>query len=802
MLKNILAMVMFMLCSITIIFAQEKSTVSGYIIDQSNGETLIGASIFVKELSTGTTTNEYGFFSISLEKGTYTLEISYLGYQKIVEQINLQDNVQLNLEMLEDGAVLTEVVIEAEKGNEQILNTEIGTKKLDIATITKIPAFLGEVDIIKSLQLLPGVNSVGEGASGFNVRGGSIDQNLVLLDESPVYNSSHMLGFFSVFNPDAVKDVKLYKGGIPARYGGRLSSILDVRMKEGNKKHFNISGGVGTIFSRLAVEGPIKKDKASFIVAARRSYIDVLARPFLKDQGDVALNFYDITLKTNVNINQKNRLFFSGYLGRDNFGFGEGAGFNWGNSTATIRWNHVFNDKIFSNVTAFYSNYKYQLNFGDTEEDKFDWDARIVNYSIKNDYSYYINAKHQLKFGGSVIFYNFEPGNAIAVSDGQQIDFSLDKKHGIESGVYIEAEQKLHPRFTINYGLRASMFNYMGPGTKYVFAETEPGKSKELVSETPINKYKSIQTYARPEPRFAATFVINPSTSLKASYNNTVQYIHLISNTAASTPIDVWTPSTNNVRPQSAHQVGLGFFKNFKDDMYSISVEGYFKKYFNLQEYVDGADLFLNEKVEADFVEAEGRAYGMEVLLEKKKGNLTGWISYTLARTERRAPGINNNEYFPARFDQTHNLSATILYKFKKRWSIAANFVMNSGTPVTFPTSRIEVQDYVIPYNTADSRNNFRIPVYHRLDVSATLHSKEKPNKLWNWNLVFGVYNLYNKTNPFATYFRQQEIRPVAAVPIETEAIRFAVIGRIIPSISFNFNIEAKRRNKIEDKVN
>ncbi len=778
------------------IIAQDKATLSGYIKDASNGETLIGAAAFIRDLSAGTASNEYGFYSISLEKGTYTVEYSYLGYQTIIKEIVLDDNVTMTIELKEDAAVLDEVVIQAEKGNEQITNTEISTNKLSIATIEKMPALLGEVDIIRSIQLLPGVNTVGEGASGFNVRGGSIDQNLVLLDEAPVYNSSHLFGFFSVFNPDAVKDVKLYKGGIPARYGGRLSSILDVRMKEGNSKQFNISGGIGSIFSKLAIQGPIKKDKASFFLAARRSYIDVIARPFLKDQGDVALNFYDITLKTNVNINDNNRLFFSGYFGKDQFGFGADAGFNWGNQTATIRWNHIFNNKLFSNFTAFYSKYNYELKFGEDVKDQFNWDASIINYSFKNDYSWFINARTTFIFGGQVIFYQFEPGNASGTSSGATIDFSLDKKNAIESGIFAELEQKVHPKLKLNYGIRASLFNYLGPGSVYEFEETEPGRPKELVSETEVDGYKNIQTYARPEPRFSATYLVNLKTSIKASYNRTVQYIHLVSNTAASLPIDVWTPSTNNIMPQSAHQVGIGFFRNFKEDTYSLTVESYFKKYNSLQEYVEGAELFLNEQVEGEILSAKGRAYGMELLFEKKKGRFTGWISYTLARTERIAPGINRGEWFAARFDQTHSLSTTLFYDFKKRWSISANYVVNSGTPVTFPTSRVVVQDYVIPYNTTESRNNIRIPAYHRLDLSATLHSKDKPGKAFNWKLVLGIYNVYNRSNAFAIYFRQDQSRPVANVPIETEAVRFAVVGSIIPAISFNFDIDARKKSK------
>lgn len=766
----------------------ENLTLSGYINDAQSGETLIGASVFITELQTGTTSNEYGFYSISIPPGTYNIEYSYIGFETIKRTVDLSENKVLTIEMGEEATQLIEVVVTSEAEDRNVRSNEMSVNKLSMKTITKVPALLGEVDVIRSIQLLPGVSTVGEGATGFNVRGGGVDQNLVLLDEAPVYNSSHLFGFFSVFNPDAVKDVKLYKGGIPARYGGRLSSILDVRMKEGNSKKLAVSGGVGLIFSRLAVEAPIIKDKASFIVAARRSYIDVLAKPFLSgDLADSKLNFYDLTLKTNYKINEKDRIYLSGYLGRDVFGFGDAAGFNWGNATTTFRWNHLFNEKLFSNFTAYYSNYDYQINFGNEAENKFDWDANIINYSLKGDLSYYINTNNRLTFGGQGILYDFAPGNAIGVSEGETTNFSLKNKRGLEAAIFIENEQTINSKLSLNYGLRFSYFNYLGAGNAYEFETTTPGEMKTLVSSTSYDDWESIQDYTNLEPRASIKYQVNPSTSIKASYNRTAQYIHLISNSTASTPIDVWTPSTNNIKPQLADQYALGLFKNFKDNKYVSSVEVYYKDMQNLVDYIDGANLFINELLEAELLNAEGRAYGLELQVEKKKGRFTGWVSYTLARTERKVPGINNDKWFPSRFDQLHNMSTTLFYELNNRVTFSANFVINSGTPATFPTDRFTQQGYVIPNVASNSRGNVRIPAYHRLDISATIKGKKKEDSNYESEWVIGVYNVYNRRNPFSIYFQQQDDRPVAGQPITTEAVQLSVIGNFIPSISYNF---------------
>lgn len=769
-------------------FSQEKYTISGYIKDGNNGETLIGATVYSKALNVGASSNEYGFYSLSIPAGTYELEFAYLGFETTTKTVTLSTNTTLDVELGEASAQLAEVVVVSEAEDQNVSNIEMSVNKLDIQTIKKMPTLLGEVEIIRSIQLLPGVTTVGEGATGFNVRGGSIDQNLVLLDEAPVYNSSHLFGFFSVFNPDAVKDVKLYKGGIPARYGGRLSSILDVRMKEGNNKKLEMSGGVGLIFSRLSVEAPIVKDKASFIVAGRRSYIDVLAGPFLSDglSGSI-LNFYDLTLKSNYNINEKNRIFLSGYFGRDNFGFGESAGFNWGNGTATLRWNHLFNEKLFSNITLYYSDYDYEISFGEDATNSFDWNAQILNYSIKPEFTYFINPKNILRFGGQGIIYDFEPGNAVGVSEGEISDVGLDKKYAIEGGIYVENEQDLGDKVKINYGLRLSYFNYVGEGRAYEFDDAPVGVRRPVSSFQQFDQWESIKTYNNLEPRLSIRYQMTPSTSLKASYNRMAQYLHLVSNTTASTPVDVWTPSTNNIKPQIADQVALGYFQNFKNNTYEFSSEIYYKSLDNLIDYIEGADLLLNEFLEGDLLAGKGRAYGLELMMKKNEGKLNGFASYTLARTERLVEGVNGDEWYPSRFDQTHNLSLTAFYEPGKRWSFSSNFVLISGTPTTFPTSRFEQQGYVIPHNANNTRNNVRIPVYHRLDVSATLEGKKNDERRWQSQWVFSIYNVYSRRNPFSIFFRQTQNRLMAGQAVNTEAVRLSVIGNFIPSVSYNF---------------
>lgn len=775
-------------------FGQTKHTLSGYIKDASNGEALIGATLFIKEANAGVMANAYGFYSITVPSASYTLVYSFLGYEKVEKQISLDADQRVDIEMKADAEVLREVVIDAKEDPlGKVQNTEMGTHELDIRTIKKIPAFLGEVDVVKALQTLPGISTVGEGASGYNSRGGSVGQNLILLDEAPVYNSSHMLGFFSVFNPDAVIDTKLYKGAIPAQYGGRLSSILDVRMKEGNNKKFETTGGIGTIFSRLALESPILKGKGSFIVAARRSYIDVLARPFvkvLKDGG--ALNFYDLTAKANYSFSERDRIYLSGYFGRDNFLFSKNQGFSWGNQTATVRWNHLFNRKLFSNITGVYSEYSYKLQFGDDDLNKFKWNSAITNYILKPSMTYFINANNELSFGGEAIYYYFVPAETYGVTNGVGRPLNVPKKYNLESSLYANNIQKLSPAVSVEYGIRFSQFNSFGPDTVYQYRDTVPGIRRPVKSFDVYKSGQSFAQYGNWQPRFSAKVQLNERSSIKTSYNRMVQYLHLISNTTASNPLDVWNPSSKNILPEIGDQYAIGYFRTIgKDHQWEASVESYYRTTQNQIDYIPGADLLINKHLEGDLLSGKGRAYGLEFYLHKKTGKLNGWISYTLAKTELQVNGINNGDWYPTRFDQRHNLKVVAFYEISKRWSASANFAFMSGTPATFPTSGYYENGIYIPYNANNSRGNARIPPYNRLDISFRLEGKREKNGRVRKNhdyWVFSLYNVYGRENPFSIYFAQNDQRVPQGQVIERQAKQVAIIGSIVPSFSYNFN--------------
>lgn len=785
------ALTFFILLASFASYGQSKNTLSGYLKDSSDGEKLIGATVYVVEAKTGATTNVYGFYSLTLPAGSYTLEFSYIGFQKKVQQIELTENIQLDVELGSEAQELQEVTITAEGDNARSQNLEMSVNKLDISTIQKMPAFLGEVDIIKSLQSLPGVSTVGEGASGFNVRGGSVGQNLILLDEAPVYNSSHLLGFFSTFNPDAVKDTRLYKGAIPAKYGGRLASILDVRMKDGNNKKYEATGGIGTIFSRLSFEGPIVKEKGSFIVSGRRSYIDILARPFveiLQDGG--ALNFYDLTTKANYKINDKNHVYLSGYFGRDNFFFDDRQGFSWGNSTATLRWNHLFSDKLFANVSGVFSNYNYRLQFGEDDLDKFRWKSSISNFIFKPELSYFINTDNEVSFGAEVIYYTFQPADALGVSKGEAVRTVLDKKYNLESALYFNHSIKINPAWSVEYGIRYSDFQSFGPGKAYIYPDTTAGVRKPDPTEVEYASGETIAHYNYFEPRASTKISLSERSSIKASYNRMVQYLHLISNTTASNPLDVWTPSSNNIKPEIGDQFTVGYFLSI-NKMWEFSAETYLRLTKNQIDYIDGAELLINEFLEGDLLSGKGRAYGLELYLQKKTGKFNGWISYTLGRTELQVNGINRGEWYAARYDQTHNLKVIGFYDLSKRWSLSANFVLTSGTPTTFPTDYYIQQGVVIPYIGDSSRNNLRLPMYHRLDLSARLEGKEfkrdgrkrKNQSYW----VFSIYNVYGRRNPFSIYFSQTDERYVPGQKINTKATQLSIIGAMVPSVSYNF---------------
>src|SRR5258708_2490522 len=789
--NRLLLSTLFGLASI-ISFAQ-KATLSGYIKEGSNGEALIGATLFIKEANAGTVANAYGFYSITVPSSSYTVTYSFVGFEKIEKQITLDSDQRIDIELKAEATQLNEVVVSAKEDPlGKIQSTEMSTQELDIRTMRKIPAFLGEVDVIKAIQTLPGISTVGEGASGYNSRGGSVGQNLILLDEAPVYNSSHMLGFFPVFNPDAVIDTKLYKGAIPAQYGGRLSSILDVRMKEGNSKKFETTGGIGTIFSRLAFEGPILKNKGSFIVAARRSYIDVLARPFVKGMKDGgSLNFYDLTAKANYNFSERDRIYLSGYFGRDNFLFSRGQGFSWGNQTATVRWNHLFNRKLFSNITGVYSEYSYKLQFGEDDLNKFKWSSAITNYIFKPSLTYFINSNNELSFGGEGIYYYFIPASTMGVTNGEARDISLAKKYNLETSLYASNIQRVGSKVAFEYGLRFSQFRAFGPDTVYNYKDAVPGIRRMHGSYSIYKSGQIISQFGNWQPRFSVKFQINEVSSVKASYNRMVQYLHLISNTTASNPLDVWTPTSKNILPEIGDQYSLGYFRTIgKNHGWEASVESYLRTTQNQIDYIPGADLRIKKYLEGNLLSGKGRAYGLEFYLHKKTGRLNGWVSYTLAKTELQVNGINNGDWYPTRYDQRHNLKVTAFYELNKRWSASTNFVFMSGTPATFPTSRYYENGILIPYDAYNSRNNVRLPPYHRLDVSFRLEGKHEKNGRVRKNhdyWVFSIYNVYARQNPFSIYFTQDDKRVPPGQAIQSQARQVSIIGSLVPAFSYNF---------------
>ena len=771
--------------------AQEKFTLSGTISDSNSNETLIGATVFIPELKTGVLTNEYGFYSITLPKGKYSIRINYTDYQNFDEVVELNQNVKINFKLTPKENVLREVIVTSSKNITDIRKPEMSVNKLSISTIKKMPVVLGEVDILKSILLLPGVTNAGEGASGFNVRGGGADQNLILLDEAMIFNSSHVFGFFSVFNPDAIKDLKLYKGGIPARYGGRASSVLDIYQKDGSSKGFHANGGIGLISSRLLLEGPIVKDKGSFLIGGRSSY----AHLFLKlseDQKDNAAYFYDLNTKLSYKINPNNNIFLSGYFGRDVFSLANSFTNIYGNSTLNLRWNHLFSDKLFSNLSLIYSDYYYGL---DLDFVGFKWDSGIKNYNIKYDLKNYISDKFKLNYGVNAIYYDFNPG-IIRPSDANSgINFAqLDKKFAFEPAIYLDAEQEISDKIAISYGLRYSLFYRLGNSKINIYENNNPvlfnSEMQIYEKATPIgvqnySKNETITNFENLEPRFSLAYQINDDQSIKTSYNRMVQYLQLVSNTASPTPLDVWTPSDSFIKPQIADQVAIGYFTNFSENKYSLEIESYYKKIQNRIDYIDGADLIANNALEQVILNGRMRAYGLEIMLKKNEGRFNGWISYTLSRSEQQTPGrtiletgINNGEWYKSAFDKTHNLAITSAYELNKKWSFGANFALQSGQPVTFPNGQYQYLGITVP--SYGLRNENRLPAYHHLDISATLSPSKNSSRSTKSEWVFSIYNLYNRKNAAAINFRQNSDTG------NNEAIKTSIFG-IVPAISYNF---------------
>lgn len=760
-----------------IVFSQDY-TISGTIKDATNGEDIFGAVVKVKELdNTGAKTNVYGFYSLTIPAGNYTLVYRSSGYDDLEQEIELTENQTINveLEVPQEVQDVEEVVVTAKKEDDNVKSAEMNVTRLDPKSIETIPVLFGEKDIMKTLQLTPGVKGAGEGNAGFYVRGGGADQNLILLDESTVYNASHLLGFFSVFNSDAIKDVSLYKAGIPAQYGGRASSVMDVTMRDGNSKKFGVSGGIGLISSRLTVEGPIVKDKGSFIVSGRRSYLDLFLKAS-KDESikNTKLYFYDLNVKGNYKISDKDRIYLSGYFGRDVFGFSDEFGFDWGNATGTLRWNHIINDKLFSNTSFIYSNFNYQFTIG-TGESSFGVKSSIQDWNLKQDFSYYLNQNNTVKFGFTGIHHTFKPGKLEGGSDVGFNAFELNPRLALEFGAYVQNEQKLGNRLTLLYGLRYSGFDFIGKGTAYEFDQ-----AGNKTNETDYKAWESIAYEQGLEPRFSASYLVTESSSVKAAYNRNFQYIHQLSNATTSSPTDVWVPTSNNVKPQIADQIAIGYYQNLKDNMYQFSVETYYKWLDNQIDYRPGAELNFNETVEGELVYGKGRAYGAEFYVKKTKGRFTGWLSYTLSRSLRTFDGINNGEEFSARQDRIHDLALVAMYKLTPSIALSANFIYYTGDAVTFPYGKYEVEGVQVAYY--EDRNSYRMPDYHRLDVGLTWYMEEKKN--YTHNLNFSIYNVYSRENAYTITFRESETNPGTQEAVQT------TLFKIVPSITYNFNIK------------
>ncbi len=770
------------------LFSQERFTLSGTITEIASNETLIGVTVAVPSLSTGVVTNEYGFYSITLPKGIYELQISSLGYQDIIQTIDLSFDQKINFQLLEDAEQLEEVVVTEDIERLNIRKPQMSVNSLSVETIKKIPVILGEADIIKSILLLPGVSNAGEGASGFNVRGGAVDQNLILLDEATIFNSSHLFGFFSVFNPDAIKDVKLFKGGIPSRYGGRVSSVLEIFQKEGNSKEFKVNGGIGAVASRLLAEGPIIKDKAAFLIGGRASYAHLFLPLF---DIDNTAYFYDLNTKLNFKLNESNNIFISGYFGRDVFSISESFVNTYGNAVLNFRWNHLFSDKLFSNLSLIYSDYYYGLKLDFVG---FKWNSGIQNFNLKYDFKHYLSNNFQVNYGINNIYYRFNPGK-IEPSDSESgiIENQLIQKYANEFAVYVDIEQNITEKLSLQYGLRLSNFIRLGQDELNVYENDHPVSFdpdlqiyKEADPIDVINPKRSEQlaTYTNLEPRIALAYSLDPNNSIKASYTRLSQYLHLLSNTSSPTPLDVWTPSGPFVKPQLLDQYAMGYFKNLKDGDYSLETEVFYKDIQNRIDYIDGANLIANDAIEQVILNGEARAYGFELLLRKNRDRFEGWLAYTLSKSEQRTPGrnasetgINSGSWYNTPYDKTHDVSLYVNYELNEKWSFNSNFVFQTGQPTNYPIGQFEFQNLAVPYYGL--RNKQRLPAYHRIDFSATLTPRKNKGRKLKAEWVFSIYNLYNRRNAASIGFSRNGDTGV------NEAVRTSIFG-LVPAATYN----------------
>lgn len=757
------------------IYGQQVS-ISGTIRDAQKGEEIIGATIRVKGTNTGAVANEYGFYSLTLNKGHYIFQIFAMDYVMQEVDMQLDSTVRLDFQLEPEKPVkeLEEVVVSAERPDKNIKDPLMGVEKLDPKDIAKIPVIFGEKDLIKTMQLIPGVKNAGEGSSGFYVRGGSADQNLILLDEAPVYNASHLLGFFSTFNSDAIKDAMLYKGNQPANFGGRLSSVLDIRMNEGNSKRYNVSGGLGLISSKLNIEGPIVKDKASFLVSGRRTYADLFLK--LSDKyKDNKLYFYDLNAKLNYRISNKDRIFLSGYFGRDKLGLGDIFGINWGNITSTLRWNHIINAKWFSNTSFIYSKYDYKIAISGGDVD-FSITSNIQDFNLKQEFQWYPNVRNKVKIGANVIKHGITPGQ-IKANEASGINAkSLRPTNSIETGIYITNEYALTENFSVVYGVRGSMLNALATGDD-MYTYNPDGS---IATTEKFNKNKLLKNYFYVEPRFSFSWNYAKNQSIKAAYSRNTQNIHQVSNSTSGSPTDVWFTSSRNIKPEVSDQVATGWFRNFMDNKIELSSEIYYKWFQNQLDYKDGANEQANERLEGELLSGIGRAYGLEIMIKKKSGKFTGWVGYTLSRTERKIEGINNNNWYLAKQDRTHDVSVVGIYEINKKLSISALFVFYTGNAVTFPSGKYQIDDQT--YFVYTQRNGYRMPNYHRLDLGLTWLRKNNEKFESSWN--FSIYNVYARENAYSITFRENEDNPNKTEAVQTTLFRF------VPAITYNFKFK------------
>ena len=776
-----LSFAVFFLISV-VAHGQEKVTLNGYVRDVSNGEELIGVTVYIPKMSAGTVTNPYGFYSLTLPKGTYEIQFSYVGYAVQTVTVDLQGDVERNVDMLSETTVMQEVTVTDKRVDENVVSLQMSKNTLDMNRVRKLPALFGEVDIIKNIQMLPGVISAGEGTSTFYVRGGSADQNLILIDEAPIYDPSHLFGLFSVFNADVIKDSELYKGGIPSRFGGRLSSILEVRTKDGNNKKLGVTAGIGTMASRLMVEGPLVKDKASFIVSARRSYVDL----FLKAaNNDNLVHFYDINAKVNWKYNNNNRFFLAFYNGRDVFNFSNQFGFAWGNRTATFRWNHLFNERLFSNTSVILSNFDYKLELKDPVQG-LKWTSNLEELSIKEDLSYFINTNNDLTFGYHITGRRFSPGKIVPNSDASMFEeLSLDHMYALDHGIYVSNQQRVSDRVTLDYGLRLSIFQNMGPSDVYLYNDPQNRTQPDPIDTLHYKAWKTVKTFVNLEPRLAARYMLQDGQSIKVSYNRMVQNTHLIASGTVPVPFNTWNPSGYYLNPQIADQVAAGYFQNFKDNMLEFSAEAYYKKMKDVTDFADNADIFFNKNLSTEFRQGKSWSYGLELMLNKKEGRFTGSASYTWSKTMRKIPGVNQGMEFPANYDRRNVVNLQGAYDYSDRWTFGATFTYSTGRPITIPEGKYQYGTYNPDIVT--ERNGYRLPAFHRLDLSATYSPKKNETRKWKGTWVFAIYNAYNRQNPFTVYTRvtQNKDGDITGDGY-TKETRMVYLFPILPSVTYN----------------